>query len=51
MDEVGGLVEVLADVAGLVVVSRHVEEVRNIVLGVTKLHSFGCGEDSLDLQS
>ena len=51
MDEVGGLVEVFADVARFVVVGRYVEEVRNILFGVTELHSFSCREDSLDLQS
>jgi hypothetical protein len=51
MDEVGGLMEVFADVARFVVVGRYVEEVRNIIFRVTELHSFGCREDSLDLQS
>ena len=35
MDEVGSLVEVLADVTGLVIISRNIEKVRNVMFRVS----------------
>jgi hypothetical protein len=48
-DEGAGLLEVLADIEGFVVVGWHVESVGDLVLGVRDVHALGCGQDSSDL--
>ena len=49
IDEIGGLMEKLANVTSFMVIDRDVKEIGDVCPGVSKVDSLGRGEDSLDL--
>lgn len=46
---IGGLVEKFTNVKGFMIVSRNIQEIRNISAGVSQFYSLGRSEYSLDL--
>lgn len=50
IDKSSSLIEVPADIKGLVIVSRNIESVRNILSGMTDLYSLRSRKQSSNLQ-
>jgi hypothetical protein len=50
VDISGSLMEVLADIKGLMILSRDIEEVRNIMPGMINLNPFCSGQQRTNLQ-